>query len=80
MDTIDTYCPYCDIPVAASLTSNKATLKVLGKDVSYLETLALCPFCGEAIGDTRIEDLNLKRAYKAYEERYGISVDHLTTF
>lgn len=75
MCKIDTFCPYCDIEVTAELVQEKETLPVLGKPVEYIATLAICPKCGNAIGDARVEGKNLERAYDKYAEIYGETVE-----
>ena len=69
---LDTYCPECDVEVRAYLRKQRATLSVRGEEVGYSETVAVCPECGEIIGDARIEGLNLERAYDAYRRNHGI--------
>lgn len=71
-DYLDTYCPECDGEVRACLRTQPASLSVRGEDVSYAETVAVCPTCGCAIGDSRIEGANLERAYGQYRARHGI--------
>ena len=68
----DTYCPECDAEVHACLRNQPATLSVRGEEVGYSETVAVCPICGEIIGDARIEGANLERAYDAYRSLHGI--------
>ena len=72
MCKIETYCPYCDEPVTAELVNETETLPVLGVPITYEATLAVCPKCGEVIGDSRIEGENLDRAYNKYEEIMGL--------
>ncbi len=69
---VDVYCPACDAAVHACLHNRPATLSVRGEEVGYSETVAVCPTCGEIIGDARIESSNLERAYDAYRRRNGI--------
>ena len=69
---LDTFCPECDAEVRASLSSRPATLCVRGADVTYPETVAICPTCGATIGDARIEGENLERAYATYRSSRGI--------
>ena len=67
---VDTYCPECDVEVRANLRSQPATLLVRGEEVSYSETVAVRPTCGEIIGDARVEASNLERAYDAYRRSH----------
>lgn len=69
---VDTYCPKCDAEVRAHLHSQQATLSVRGENVTYNETIAVCPACGSVIGDSRIEGANLEHAYSIYRARHGI--------
>ena len=71
-DHIETFCPECDTEVRAVLSSQPATLSVRGVDVSYSETVAVCPRCGTTIGDARVEGINLERAYAVYRSDRGI--------
>lgn len=65
-EVLSTYCPSCDKPVEARLVEREETLLVKGMRTSRVGTVALCPTCGEAIGDSRVEDGNLRAAYAAY--------------
>ena len=69
---VDIYCPECDAEVHACLRNQPAVLSVRGEDIGYSETVAVCPTCGEIIGDARIEGSNLERAYDAYRNLHGI--------
>ena len=69
--TISTYCPYCDREVVASLSSSTRTLSVKGQPAEFRSTDAVCPECGQVIGDSRVEDDNLRRAYDAYRRNNG---------
>lgn len=69
---VDIYCPECDAEVHACLRNQPAILSVRGEEVGYSETVAVCPTCGEIIGDARIEGSNLERAYDAYRMLHGI--------
>lgn len=68
---LSTYCPSCDTPVEARLVEREETLRVKGRPTSYVGTAAICPLCGEAIGDSRVEDGNLRAAYAAYAASCG---------
>ena len=63
---LSTYCPECDREVDARLEYRTETLPVKGEPTSYYAEMAVCPCCGEAIGDSRVEEGNLRRAYSAY--------------
>lgn len=69
---LNTYCPECDTDVCARLCSRRANLFVRGENITYTEVVATCPHCGAEIGDARIEDENLERAYSEYRSRHGI--------
>lgn len=71
-DYVDIYCPECDTEVHACLHNQPATLSVRCESIGYSETVAVCPACGEIIGDARIESVNLERAYDVYRMRHGI--------
>ena len=70
--TINTYCPECDREVVAILEHRVETLSVKGEPTSYDAEVAVCPCCGGAIGDSRIEGENLRRAYSAYCSAHGL--------
>lgn len=63
---LSTYCPECDREVDARLECRTETLPVKGEPTSYDAEVAVCPCCGKAIGDSRVEEGNLRRAYSAY--------------
>ena len=67
-----TLCPECDVEVQAELQKCPATISVRGESIAYIETVALCPVCGQPIGDARIESENLKSAYDIYRSKHGI--------
>ena len=71
-ELFDTYCPECDAEVHANLRAQQAVLAVRGEAINYSENVAICPVCGTAIGDARIESANLDRAYSAYRTKHGI--------
>lgn len=92
---VSTYCPNCDRGVVAPLVRSTRTLPVKGRPTEFESVDAICPECGEAIGDSRVEDGNLKRAYAAYRrdngllsveeikalrERYGLSLREFARF
>ena len=70
--TLNTYCPECDREVEARLEQRIETLPVKGEQTSYDAEIAICPHCGEVIGDSRIEEGNLRRAYSAYCAAHGL--------
>ena len=70
--TLNTYCPECDREVDARLEHRTETLPVKGEPTSYDAEAAVCPCCGKAIGDSRIEEGNLRRAYSAYCAAHGL--------
>lgn len=70
--TIATYCPECDREVKAPIERRTETLPVKGESTSYEAEVAVCPFCGEIIGDSRVEGKNLRRAYSAYCSAHGL--------
>lgn len=71
MKTIDTYCCECDKKVAAEIRPAVDTLAVRGEDIEYSAELAFCPYCGQIIADSRVEDKNIKRLYEEYNKRHG---------
>ena len=68
---LSTYCPSCDTPIEARLVEREETLWVKGRPTSYVGTAAICPLCGEAIGDSHVGDGNLRAAYAAYAASCG---------
>lgn len=70
--TLDTYCPECDREVTAPIQHRIESLPVKGEAISYNAEIAVCPYCGEVIGDSRIEDANLRRAYSSYCAAHGL--------
>lgn len=69
---MNTYCPECDMEIQAILRERPATLAVRGEQVDYSELMAVCPKCGNAVGDARVEGENLERAYAVYRRKFGI--------
>ena len=72
MNTIDTFCPECWKPVCAQVQEKAEKLFVKGIEVETVSQVAVCPLCGAAIGDSRLEDGNLQRAYDEYRKREGV--------
>ena len=70
--TLNTYCPECDCEVDARLEHRTETLPVKGEPTPYDAEVAVCPCCGGVIGDSRIEEGNLRRAYSAYCAAHGL--------
>ncbi len=68
--TFDTFCPSCDTEVTATVVSRIESLPIRGEDTSYIAEVAVCPICGGDIGDSRIEENNLLRAYDAYRHNH----------
>lgn len=71
-NTFETYCIECDESVTAHLVNRSETLPVKGEDVAYTATVAVCPHCGEAIADARVEGGNIDAAYAAYCKAHGL--------
>ena len=69
---LNTYCPECDREVDARLEHRTETLPVKGEPTPYDAEVAVCPCCGGIIGDSRIEEGNLRRAYSAYCTAHGL--------
>jgi hypothetical protein len=69
---LDTFCPECDATVRAALRDRKASVTVRNEVVSFVEVVAVCPLCGETIGDSRVEGPNIMRAYDVYRARHGM--------
>ena len=70
--TISTYCPYCDREVVAPLSTSVRMLLVKGQPTEFESTDAVCSECGQVVGDSRVEDGNLRRAYDAYRRNNGL--------
>ena len=68
---LDTYCPYCDKPVRASIEEVVESYVVRDKPVVITSKVPVCPYCDEIIGDCRTEGANLELAYQKYEDTYG---------
>ncbi len=68
----DTFCPYCDKEVRAYLITRRETHCVRGEDIVIDATVAVCPLCGEDIGDSRIDGPTIDRAFDIYRKRHGI--------
>lgn len=63
------YCPYCDELVVIRVVAKVETFQV--KDVRIHRipvNVATCTKCGEEIFDEVLDDENLKRAYRKYNE------------
>ena len=71
-NTVETYCVECDECVTAAIEERNETLEVRGEPVSYTARVAVCPRCGGEIGDSRVEEANLERAYSAYRKSHNI--------
>lgn len=70
--TLSTYCPECDRVVEARVERRRETLPVKGEPTSYDAEVAICPRCGRAIGDSKVEEGNLRRAYSVYCSAHGL--------
>lgn len=95
MESIETYCPSCDSDVTATITERLETLSVRGCPTEYVSHVAVCPLCGNDIGDMAVDSRNLKAAYDAYRlanhvmspeqirslrETYGMSLREFSRF
>lgn len=72
LGTVTTYCPECDREVDANVIHRREELPVKGEPTAFEADVAVCPACGCEIGDSRIEDGNLRRAYSAYCSAHGL--------
>lgn len=72
MNRIDTFCPNCDEPVTAQIVAREETLPVRGMPTTFDAQVAVCPLCGEDIGDSRIEKGNFEAAYAVYRVENGV--------
>lgn len=72
LEMVKTYCPECDREVDATIIHRREELPVKGEPTSYDAEIAVCPFCGYEIGDSSVEDGNLRRAYSAYCTAHGL--------
>ena len=72
MNRIDTFCPICDEPVTAQIVARRETLPVRGVPTTFDAQVAVCPLCGEDIGDSRVEKGNFEVAFAAYRAEHGI--------
>lgn len=70
--TVDSYCPYCDLPFTASTEPMEDSMRVRGADVSYTASVIRCPTCGQIVADSRVERHNIDAAYDAYRQVTGI--------
>lgn len=70
--TMDTYCIDCDEGIKAIVEDRPDELTVRGEAVPYMATVAVCPHCGRVIADSRLESLNLERAYTVYRQSHSI--------
>lgn len=70
-ETLDTYCPFCDEPVTATIEEIVESYVIRDKPVIIISKVPICPHCEYIIGDCRTEEANLELAYKTYEEEYG---------
>lgn len=64
--TMNTYCAKCDREVNARIEHCDETMRIRGREVPFNSEVAVCPNCGAAIADSRIEGRNFAAAYSAY--------------
>jgi putative zinc finger/helix-turn-helix YgiT family protein len=72
MDTIITYCPDCKEEVTARIEERDETITVRDQAVWITAEVAVCPKCGNEIGDLTVEDRNLDKAYAIYRSNNGL--------
>ncbi len=72
MRTIETFCPLCDEPVVANVEIQEDTLPIRGVPTTFSGPVAVCPLCGETIGDSRVEQENFEAAYAVYRAENGV--------
>jgi len=72
MSRIDTFCPSCWVSVQAEVQEREEVISVKGVDISVTSQIAVCPDCGAGIGDLRLEEENLQRAYDQYRREKGL--------
>lgn len=68
----DTFCPVCDRDVQARLVCRREVQLVMGERVEHDAVVAICPHCGEPIGDSRVDQQNFELVDRIYRERHGI--------
>lgn len=93
--TLNTYCTECDREVNVRIEHCDDTMRIRGHEVPFDSEIAICPNCGAAIADSRIEGRNLAAAYSAYRtanhllspkevreirNRYGMSLRDFSRF
>ena len=71
-DYLATYCIECDEPVDARMERRTENLTIRNERVSYAAEVAVCPHCHSVIGDSRLEEGNLNRAYETYRAEHGL--------
>ena len=72
MEKIETFCPECWKQVEATIEERSETLTVKGEEITATAYIACCPYCGEEIGDSRLEQENLQRVYDVYRQKHGL--------
>ena len=72
MSSIDTFCPTCWKHVQATIEERQETSTVRGDSITCLAKVAVCPHCGEEIGDSRLEGENIEQIYDSYRCKNGI--------
>ena len=72
MKTIDTFCPECWLSVTAEIENRNESHVVKETEIETVSQIAICPLCGTDIGDSRLEDANIQRAYDLYRKVRGV--------
>ncbi|WP_066831741.1 type II TA system antitoxin MqsA family protein [Collinsella ihumii] len=71
--TFSTFCPYCDEEVEAVLDIRTERHCVRGEEIILDNVpVAVCPLCGEDIGNTRIDGPTIDRAFDIYRTRHNM--------
>lgn len=66
------FCPKCHALSSRRIEQRRETLVVRGDAIEVDAEVAVCPQCGEEIGDIDLSDAILERAYSEYRRRHGI--------
>ncbi len=66
------FCPQCHALSSRYIEHRRETLVVRGEEIEVDAEAAVCPRCGEEIGDIDLGDAILERAYSMYRQRHGI--------
>ncbi|MDN0069531.1 type II TA system antitoxin MqsA family protein [Collinsella ihumii] len=71
--TYNTFCPYCDVEVEAILDIRTERHCVRGEKIILDNVpVAVCPLCGQDIGDSRVDGPTIDRAYNVYRTRHNM--------